>query len=334
MTVLIIKGGESVEHEVSLSSAENIKAALEALGHEVKEIFISKSGLFLYNGEPVSIDIERGFVAKGRAISFDVVFPIAHGHGGEDGKLQGLLELMHIPYASEDSLTSQIGMHKHDQMILFSNAGIPTIPSITVNSSGSEKSILERLGSSLVVKPESGGSSVGVTILASATEENLEKAIESTLALDENVIVQRYIQPLRELDVGAIYSMRNERLLLLGPIEIRTEKVFLDYQAKYHDVKTVLDSNPDISRDIRERMLSLAEKAFLAVHGSMYMRLDFFLSGDSVILNEINTIPGMTPQSHFPVLSREMGGMEKVLPILLDNAILRERKRRGIRHSI
>ncbi len=334
MRVLIIKGGESVEHEVSLSSARNIRSTLESLGHEVDEILISKSGAFLHEGDAVTIDIERGFISNGSPLLFDVVFPITHGFGGEDGKLQGLLELMHLPYASEDSLTSQLGMHKMDQEILFEKAGIPTVPSITVTKADTASDIISHLGTSLVVKPESGGSSVGVIILEEATEKSLAAAIETTLTLDDRVMVQRYIQPLRELDVGALYSFREDRLTLLGPVEIKTEEDFLDYQAKYHDVRTKIDSNPDITPEIKERMLTLARKAFFAVHGSMYMRLDFFLSGDEVILNEINTIPGMTMTSHYPVLSKEIGGLEKVLPVLLENAILREEKERRINHSL
>ncbi len=334
MNILLIKGGESVEHEVSLSSAAYIRSNLVPLGHRVNELVISKSGEFFYGEKRVTIDIARGFTVDGEIIPADVVFPMVHGFGGEDGRLQGLLEMMHLPYASEESLTSQIGMHKMAQMALFERVGIPTIPSIQVTSSSETEGIMATLGRSLVVKPESGGSSVGVIILPKADIPSLEDAIERTLLLDEKVIVQRYVQPLRELDVGALYSIRDKKLTLMGPIEIITAESFLDYEAKYHDRRTRIDRNPDIPPEVRKTMLDYAARAFDTVSGRMYMRLDFFLSGTKVILNEINTIPGMTPTSHYPVLAEEIGGVGKVLETLIENAILRAESQKRIDHSL
>lgn len=339
MTILLFRGGDSVEREVSLESAAYTEEVLEEMGHTVRCVDVISGGRFEYGGSPVSLMPGEGFMAGGRKIEADIAFPMIHGHGGEDGILQSLLEAAGIPYVSEDTATSAIGMHKALQADIFRANNLKT-PSSIVLEEGSRsdeelKEIISLIGSALVVKPESGGSSIGVHILISTSPDELGRALEDVFLYDTNALVQEYIHNARELEVGVIKDSLSGSILVMGPVEVVTESAFLDYSSKYSSASRVIpESDTDIPSELRELLCSSALSAFECVGGSMYMRVDFLVSGDDIFLNEINTIPGMTEHSHFPVLSGGREGLKVVFSILLNNAKERFRRTQELKRSI
>ncbi len=327
MRILLFQGGSSVEHDVSLSSAAYIKQLLEELGHTVLPVFVTKEGRFFFQGKELKAILGSGF----ENLEADIAFPLIHGYGGEDGLLQSLLELLKLPFASENTLTSSIGMHKEIQLKLFKEAGIPILDSICIEK-GEKIPLLP--WDEVVVKPEAGGSSIGVFFVRNE-EEAICKALEEVFRLDKKAILQPYLKQIREVETGVYYDKKNKELHILGPVEIRYEGEFFDYKVKYSSATTVLkEEEVVLTKELKQEIRKLSEKAFHAVSGEMYMRIDFFLTKDNKIyLNEINTIPGMTENSHFPVLAGGKEGMKKILTTLLSNALLIREEQKNISHE-
>ncbi len=327
MRILLFQGGSSVEHDVSLCSAEYIKQLLEEMGHTILTVDVTRQGRFFLEGKELKAIIGAGF----EGISADAAFPLIHGYGGEDGLLQSLLELLKIPCISENTLTSSIGMHKEIQLKLFREAGIPVLDSICLDKT---KPVPLLSWKEVVVKPEAGGSSIGVFFVGNE-EKAIKEALEGVFRLDTKAILQPYIKPIREIETGVYYDKKENKLHVLGPVEIKYEGSFFDYKVKYSSATTVIkEEEVDLSEEIKQNIRALSQKAFLAVSGEMYMRIDFFLTKENEIyLNEINTIPGMTENSHFPVLAGGKNGMKEVLSTLLSNALMNQEEKDTISHE-
>lgn len=318
MTILLIYGGVSSEHEVSIRSFEHIKEILNNLGYKTKELFITKDGEYLYNGECVSIIPSIGIFINSHKIDFDIAFPILHGINGEDGTIQALLEIINVPYISEGIMTSAIGMNKKVFHDLLQNK-LPVIPSKKINSfSDIDKT-------EYVMKVSNGGSSIGVYLVKNKNEKETKEIISSLKVLDENIIIQPLIKDARELEVGVIKDLENNSEIILGPVEIKKKNNFFSYDEKYNDpeLKILRKDELCLSKDIINQIKEISRKVFFYLEGSMYMRVDFLLSKDNEIyLNEVNTIPGLTKTSHFIVLAEEIG-FERLFKILINNAIIR-----------
>lgn len=318
MTILLIYGGVSSEHEVSIRSFENIKLILNSLGYKTKELFITKDGKYLYNGECVSIIPGIGIFVNFKKIDFDIAFPILHGTNGEDGTIQALLEIINVPYISEGIMTSAIGMNKKVFHDLLQNK-LPVIPSKRINS------YFDIDKTEYVMKVSNGGSSIGVCLVENKTQKETEEIISHLKALDENIIIQPLIKDARELEVGVIKDLENNTEIILGPVEIKKKNKFFSYDEKYNDPELIIlrKDQLNLSKDIINQLQELSRKAFNYLEGSMYMRVDFLLSKDNeIFLNEVNTIPGLTKTSHFIVLAEEIG-FEKLFKILISNALIR-----------
>jgi D-alanine-D-alanine ligase len=334
--VAVVFGGSSVEHEVSVVSARGVRAGLEAGAHEFVPIGVTEDGRWLTpetsetilrdgGARVVAPDVEscphvaiepgRGLmrVEAGRRpepLRVDAVFPLVHGWGGEDGRIQGLLELAGVPYVGSGVLGSAIGMDKEISKLLLERRGIPVGPwrsfrgsEYRRDSAGTLASVVSALGLPLFVKPANGGSSVGVSRVGAP--ERLEDAVEAALACDDKVVVEAGIDA-REIEC-AVLGNDTPEASVTG--EIVPSREFYDYAAKYEDGTSELripsPIPPQVERDVRR----LAVEAFRHLNLEGFARVDFFVErGTSrIYLNEVNTLPGFTPISMFPKLWEASG---------------------------
>ena len=350
MNVALIYGGRSAEHEVSINSAKTIEKILKHNHHILYPIAIDRNGCwFLQKQVQNTIDEEiplwivpgSGIYAQSGMLPIDVGFPTTHGRGGEDGNLQGLCTLAKIPLAGCDTVSSAIGMHKALAQSVFDRAGIPTIPTIIVTEAMPvTDSLLEELrqslGSSLFVKPENAGSSVGITVLIEADLPSLARALRLALSYSERALVQPYYPEVIEAEC-AVFEDPEQGIIACGPGVIKNPKkeTFLSYSQKY-TLKggAYLELPSGLSDEVEEEIRTLAVRAFEAIKGNGYARVDFFLVDERPILNEINTLPGLTATSHWPKLLQYGGySIERVVDLLLEQAISDFDRRWNLRTS-
>ena len=318
----IIIGGQSSEHTVSLTSGNCIIEAIDNFSYELTPFGINLEGLWLsveettqrlkefINGERDSLgdDVGSHLLHSHEVLSalkeMDVIFPIIHGTYGEDGKLQGFLDLANIPYVGAGVAASALGMDKGLMRMNFESAGIPQPKYLIFNTNYPDyldknitKQIEKNIGYPCFVKPCNGGSSIGVSKVFS--REDLESSWQLAKKYDRKIIVEEIMLG-RELECAII---GNESLLVSGVAEIRTSEEFYTYNAKYSDSKTDLILPADIKSETLQKIQSYAIDAFQAIDCSGLARIDFIadeISEPKVI--EINTLPGFTPQSMFPRL--------------------------------
>jgi D-alanine-D-alanine ligase len=318
----VIFGGQSVEHEVSVHSAQAVLRAADPSLYEVVPIGVTKQGGWLTLEETRhALDIAdppfkktlggagHGLVAAAEALSqVDVVFPLVHGTHGEDGTLQGLLELAGLPYVGCGVAASALGMDKALMKACFSAAGLPVADHVVVRADAVEdieavRDIEARIGYPAFVKPSNGGSSVGVS--KARNREDLSIAIAEAGSIDRKIIVEKFIEG-REVECGVLGNPGDTHASPVG--EVLYDADFYDYEAKYLDSKTVNKAPADLTADVVTRVQELALKAFSALDCSGMSRVDFFLKPDGdLVLVEINTIPGFSPTSMYPVLWQASG---------------------------
>ena len=341
-TIMLVFGGESSEHSVSISSARNVFAALDNTKYEVVLAYIDATGKWwLMESLSDSIDVtyglqllpmlgEGGFTtsADDQRIMPDVILPILHGNNGEDGTVQGLARLLHIPIVGCGVASSAVCMDKILTKQLLEHGGIMTVPYETHAIGEARPSfgfLQERLGGVLFVKPARSGSSVGV----SRVENDEELSVALTLAHrhDNKVLIERAIVA-RELEIGMLGSGIDLRLSGVG--EIHPEGSFYSFESKYDASSQSSVTIPaDIPADLSGRIQSIAKKAYGLVDGSGLARIDFFLADDGQLyLNEINTLPGFTNISMYPKLWRHEGlsysdVIEQLLTMTIKNGIVR-----------
>jgi len=323
MKILLLKGGPSSEHDVSIKTASYVSSVLRELGHDVDELLLGRDGLKELFAKDIS--------------GYDVVFPALHGYAGEDGKVQAYLEMKGKACASEGATVSAIGMDKRVQRMVASSAGVNSVPFLSVRSDeavtqGRFEEITKEFGSSLILKPQSGGSSIGVICVENAILGSVNAAISEIAKLDERALVEKFHKDKREIEVGVLYSERERKLYEFGPVEVTGDgDGVIDYKTKYSSAKVEMAALEPL---MKESVLNAASDVFGALGGTMYMRVDFFLIGEELLFNEVNTIPGMTKTSHYPYMANRSIGMKKVISTLLDNAILRnERQKARIRNG-
>ncbi|NLU31002.1 MAG: D-alanine--D-alanine ligase [Clostridiaceae bacterium] len=332
--VVVLFGGQSSEHEVSRISAKSVLENMDPNRYDVRMIGITKNGEWLrYDGdirclptgeweeiargrllsEPVRpegdaatcMDLIVGRNSDGGKETVDVVFPVLHGPNGEDGSVQGLLQLAGIPYVGCDILSSAACMDKEFTKIVLAQAGIPTAAYIRVYRDEIDGSVQvirnmvgERIGWPCFVKPANAGSSVGVTKVREP--EVLQEALHLAAKYDNKILVEEFVEG-RELEC-AVLGNRHPMASVVGEIVPCNE--FYDYNAKYLDGKSATIIPADIEPHIAEQVKDYAVKAFRAMGCSGLSRVDFFLQKGTnrVILNEINTMPGFTEISMYSKL--------------------------------
>jgi D-alanine-D-alanine ligase len=310
--VVVIYGGKSSEHEVSIVSARTVVDGLLAAKYEVGAVYVHRDGASK-SGEVGPIKELKHFALSELAgIKDCVAFPIIHGTTGEDGCLQGCLEFVGVPYIGEGVLASAVGMHKGMQKQLFVSAGLPVLPFVSCtaehwkkNRSDVLRHIIKVCGKRypLFVKPVSTGSSVGVFKVMSADE--LPKAIVGAFKHDSTILIESGLDKPREVECGILGGpMRNS---VFG--EISYEGAFYDYEAKYHDSRTALLIPAKLAAGQLKQLQKHALKACEVLNIAHYARVDFFIERKTgkIFLNEVNTIPGFTSGSMFPMLWKHSG---------------------------
>ena len=326
----IVYGGVSTEHDISVMSAKSVIENLDKEKYEIHEIYINKYGKWY---EVIDDEKEEIYNLIWTLKKLDVVFPVLHGLGGEDGTIQGMLEMLQVPYVGCKVLASSVGMDKVYAKIIFEKAGIPEAPYvyikkkengyIIVNENFEEEefkveSITKTLNYPMFVKPSNSGSSVGVK--KATNNEELKMAIENAGQYDNKILIEQGINA-REVEC-AILDGTEVRASTVG--EIISAEEFYSFDAKYNipESKTIIPA--DISKEQIEQIQKLAIRAFKAIDGSGLARVDFFIEKDTnkIYINEINTMPGFTKISMYPKLFEAVGiKYSELLDKLIANAI-------------
>ena len=343
INLLILFGGESPEHDVSNISAANILNEIDSSRYKITKVGITKDGKWYLIPDSCTIDeIKRGaWVSqvetsamispskehKGllvlhentyQLIPVDVCFPVLHGSNGEDGMIQALLKLAGIRRVGADCLSSAMAMDKAVSKTIFEKNEIPVVPAIYLNQNDSHDEVLEKMALPLFVKPANAGSSVGCSKVFSADE--LKTALEIAFQVDSKVLVEEYID-CREIECAVL---GNDDIIVSDPGEISTESEFYDFESKYINTESNrLEIPANLSEDTKNTIKSYAKKAFLAMGLSGFSRVDFFIDkkNGKIYLNEINTIPGFTAQSMYPLLMKNEGiSYQELLNRLIDLA--------------
>jgi D-alanine-D-alanine ligase len=310
LTVAVLAGGRSSEHEISLSSGAAVADGLRAAGHEVVWVEIGRDGVWRSDGEPLCLRPAGGL------LDADVVFPALHGPFGEDGTIQGTLETLDVAYVGAGVSASAVCLDKVLFKELMSAAGVPQVEYVGVRAdrfAGSRAAVLAeiaRLGLPVFVKPAHFGSSMGIVKVSAP--DGLEEALEGALAQDERVIVEAMARTV-EVECGVLGSLRAERsagaaaAVASEPGEIVLAGEWYDFAAKYTPGGMELRLPAGVSAAAGRRVRELALKAFLAAGCEGLARVDFFVDGEHVLLNELNTMPGFTPTSVYAKLMDASG---------------------------
>ncbi len=330
-SVALLYGGRSGEHEVSLRSAASVYKHLDKEKYYVHLIGISRQGVWYLQSPPTAstdiLDIEedsqhmisivpgKGLSSYTGPIAVDVVLPILHGTFGEDGTLQGLLEQADLPYAGADTGSSYLSMDKDVAKIIWQHHGLPVVPFRSLRKTECEESSfswsaltaqLDReFGFPMFIKPSQCGSSVGVSRVED--EKSLQSAAEQAFRFDTKILIEPAVNA-REVECSVL---GNAIPRAFPPGELSPSHEFYDYEAKYIDPDgAALIIPADLSRDAAAGIMETAVKAYKALGCCGMSRVDFFMNKDSgeFFLNEINTIPGFTSISMFPMMC-DAGGL-------------------------
>ena len=317
MRVAVIGGGRSSEHEVSLASAESVRAGLAAGGHEPLDVRIDREGRWTFDGGRLVLEPAGGLLGA------DVAFPVLHGPFGEDGTVQGLLELLDVPYVGAGVMASAVAMDKALFKDLMSAHGIPQVEYAVVRD-GDRPSVHPPV----FVKPARLGSSVGIS--KAWAEADLDAALRYAFEHDPVALVERFSGGLEvECSVlghrGPIASEPGEIVVKMGD--------WYDYRAKYTDGGMELVVPARVPERLREEVRRLAVEVFAIVSCSGMARVDFFVEGERVLVNELNTIPGFTQTSVYAKLFEASGvPYVELLDRLLSLALERHEEERRYRH--
>jgi D-alanine-D-alanine ligase len=295
MRVAVLAGGRSSEHEVSLNSGASVREGLEQAGHEAVAVELATDGTWWHEGEEVELRAGRGL------LDVDAVFPALHGPFGEDGTVQGLLELLDVAYVGSGVLASAVCMDKVVFKELMARAGLPQVGFAAVDESvvdGAARRVAE-LGLPCWVKPARLGSSVGIVRVADAAD--LDGALRTAFTHDPRVIVEASATGV-EVECSVLGHTGAPQASRPGEIVLLKGEGWYDYEAKYTDGGMELVVPARISDTARERVRELAVTAFRLAGCSGLARADFFVDGETVLLNELNTMPGFTATSVYAKL--------------------------------
>jgi D-alanine-D-alanine ligase len=291
MRVAVLSGGRSGEHEVSLSSGAAVREGVAAAGHEVLDVQLARDGGWSHAGEPVRLEPGRGL------LGCDVAWPVLHGPYGEDGTVQGLLELLGVPYVGSGVLASALCMDKILFKDVLAAAGVPQVDYVAVRRG--EPADVARLGFPLFVKPARLGSSVGIVKVRAA--EDLDAALAEAFAHDDLVIAEAFSGGL-EVECAIL----GDQASVPGEIVLHGAEWY-DYEAKYTPGAMELQVPARIPAAVADEVRRLGLETFRRMGCRGLARADFFVEDDRVLLNELNTMPGFTQTSVYPKLWEQSG---------------------------
>jgi D-alanine-D-alanine ligase len=319
--VALVFGGRSSEHSISCVSAAFVWRALEDAGFKVVPLAISQGGAWqVYPGDHVqlasaplpsieeladSVSLELGsggpyFIVNGQVKRVDVVFPLLHGPWGEDGTIQGLCEIAGVPYVGSGVLAAAAAMDKITMKRLLESAGIP----VGKWQAASEEHIT--LAPPLFIKPSRAGSSRGITRVS--TEGEIAAALIEARAHDPRIIVESAFVGAREIECGVLQRangmLQSSRC---AEIMVRAGHTYYDFDAKYQDDSTELVVPAVLEPELEERIQNIAKDAFVALGCEGLARVDFFIVGEEIYVNEVNTMPGFTSISLYPRMFEASG---------------------------
>lgn len=333
-TVMLVFGGRSSEHSISCATAAGVLGAIDRERYRVVPVGITRDGAWVLQEDDAArfaLDAERlpevdpegprvllppsaerpslELVEDGETVYFgevDLVFPILHGPYGEDGTVQGALELAGLPFVGSGVLASAVGMDKHYTKLILEAAGIRVAPGLTIaerrwleEPDALRAELAERLGFPMFVKPARAGSSVGVSKVREAAD--IDEAMRTAFLEDDRLLVEQAIVG-REVEIAILESRPGERPRASAAGEIRLDGAeFYDFEAKYLGGPGVdLVCPAELTEAEHAEMAEIGIRAFEALDAAGLSRVDFFLAEDGFIVNEVNTMPGFTPISMFP----------------------------------
>jgi len=336
LTVAVLAGGRSSEHEVSLSSAASVRDGLLAGGHEVQWVHIGEDGVWRHEERRLSVAPGQGLLGA------DVVFPALHGPFGEDGTVQGLLETLGVAYVGAGVTASAVCMNKVlFKRLMRATGTVPQVDFVGVREATWARCASEvlarvaRLGTPVFVKPAHLGSSLGIVKVAEPRD--LPDALTQAFAHDELAIVEA-LGPGIEVECGVLGCLRGEaddaaQALVSRPGEIVLGGEWYDFSAKYAPGGMELRLPARISDTASERVRELAREAFTYVGCEGLARVDFFVDGEQVLVNELNTMPGFTPTSVYARLLEHSGvSYPELVERLCRLALERQQRARAHRH--
>lgn len=359
----LVYGGKSGEHEVSLQTAYAVMGEIDYNKYEIKPFYITKQGEWktgdALQARPGSVEELRFTASEAKQSGFalaplfaglnageaaasgepgiDVVFPLLHGTFGEDGTIQGLFEMANIPYVGAGVLASAVGMDKIMMKKVFAQEGLPQCIFRYFNRTQWERDasffIMEcevALGYPCFIKPANLGSSVGVS--KAKNREELVAAVNYAFRFDRKVIVEEFVDA-REIEVSVL---GNDDAKASLPGEIAPSNEFYDYKAKYIDGKSTMQIPAILPQEITESVREMAVRAFQAIDGSGLSRVDFFLrkNDNQLFINEVNTLPGFTPFSMYPLMWKETGiPYKELLDTLISLALSRHAEKQRIDYT-
>lgn len=291
--VVVLKGGHSTEREISLLSGEAVYQGLLRLGVNASVI-----------------DVNDNIIDELRAARPDFVFNMLHGEGGEDGVIQGMLEIMRLPYSGSGVLASALAMDKVKSKLLWQRLGLKTAEFVFLDAAMDWQAVIDQLGTA-VVKPVNGGSSIGIAIVSNAQE--LKSAYESASLDGSEVMAEHYIAG-NEFSVGVLQEE------LFPIIQLRTKRKFFDYEAKYVATDNEYICPPELRDEKQQELLALVAAAYSSLDCSGLARVDVMQDANEEFnLLEVNTIPGMTEHSFVPMAAKSIGiDFDELLLRILD----------------
>jgi D-alanine-D-alanine ligase len=351
----LLYGGKSAEHKVSMQTALAVIKALDLEKFDIYPVYITEEGEWVKGPmlEAPAESVKQLEFSQGEAMSpaalapamfksaeegsFDVIFPLLHGPNGEDGTVQGMLELLNLPYVGNGVLASSAGMDKVIMKNIFAQAGLPQVNYVWFVRSEWQKAgetayekVENELGYPCFVKPANLGSSVGIS--KCSNREELTAAFEEAFQFDRKIIVEEGVTA-REIELGVLGNDEPE-CSVAG--EIVPKKDFYDYKAKYEDGDTAMIIPAEITEEEYSTLNEMSIRAFKALDCSGLVRADFFLTHDGkVMINEVNTMPGFTPFSMFPLLWKHTGvEYPQLIERLVNLAIERHTEKQSIKHTM
>jgi D-alanine-D-alanine ligase len=322
--IAIITGGDSSELVISLKSAGQVRQHIDREKYEPFLVYIREDDWHVKTGsdDEVMIPVDKNnfsFNLEGREIRFDYAFISMHGPPGEDGKLQAYFDLLHIPYSSSGVLSLALSFNKYACKNILSQAGILSADAFLIRKSmkWDADTIINRTGLPCFIKPNSGGSSFGVSKVNKA--EELEAAVHVALEEDSEVLVESFI-PGREFTCGALRT--GDREFTFPVTEVISKNEFFDYEAKYTEGMATEITPAEIPEELTRKCQSMTAEIYDVLDCRGLVRIDFIINDGELYFLEVNGIPGMSKMSIIPIQLRTLGHTEKeIYNLIIENSI-------------